>query len=245
MSITIVGHRGARGEAPENTLAGFVRARELRLPEVELDVRLSQDGELIVLHDKTLERTTGATGTSLDYSAAQLGRLDARASFPHWPEPVGVPTLAAVLDAGAPSLRYQLEVKGESLPLLKQLAAKLAQLIHARALEQQVVVTSGHAGFLAHFGRLEPAIKRGYIAEFRHQQPLLRARRLGVDWLIVHYPLVTPTLMAKARALGLGVSVWTVNDLAVAEKLVSLGVTSLITDFPSAFQHHFGARCSR
>lgn len=243
MSITIVGHRGARGEAPENTLAGFVRARELGLAEVELDVRLSQDGELIVLHDKTLKRTAGVAGTSLDHTAAQLAQLDARASFARWPERVGVPTLAAVLDAGAPELRYQLEVKGESLPLLKQIAERLAQLIEARQLTGQVVVTSAHVGFLEYLGRTQPQLARGYICEFRHLQPLKRARELGVDWLILHYPLVTPSLLAKAAALDLGVSVWTVNDLAIAEKLVGMGVTSLITDFPSAFRHHFGQRC--
>lgn len=241
--ITIVGHRGARGEAPENTLAGFQRARELQLAEVELDLRLSADGELIVLHDKTLKRTTGAAGSSLDYSAVELAALDARASFARWPQATGVPTLAAVLDTGAPQLRYQLEVKGDSLPLLKQIASQLAALIHARQLQDQVVVTSGHVGFLTYFGQQAPTLKRGYISEYRHQFPLKRAAELKVDWLMLNHALVTPALLAKAAALGLKVSVWTVNDLAIAEALVAMGVRSVITDFPSAFQHHFAQRC--
>jgi glycerophosphoryl diester phosphodiesterase len=239
-NITIVGHRGARGEAPENTLAGFTRARELNLAEVELDVRLSKDCELIVLHDKTLARTTGRAGTSLDYSAAEMAAMDARHSFQGWPQKTGVPSLAAVLDAGAPNLHYQLEVKGESLPLLKQIATRLVSLIHDRDMPNRVVVTSGHAGFLAHMQRIQPELKRGYICQFRHQAPIRRARDLGASWLIPHYDLVTPALLSQAEKAGLGVSVWTVNDLAMAEKLVGMGATSLITDFPSAFRHHFG-----
>lgn len=240
-SITIVGHRGARGEAPENTLAGFQRARSLDLAEVELDVRLSKDGKLIVLHDKTLTRTAGVDGTSLDYTATELGRLDARHSFPRWPERIGVPTLEQVFAVGAPTLHYQLEVKGESMPVLREIAGKITALVDDRQLRDQVVITSAHAGFLAHVGKHHPDFKRGYICEFPFRQPLKRALALGVDWLIPRFDLVTPELVKQARGNRLGLSVWTVNDLAVAEKLVGMGVTSLITDFPSAFRHHFQA----
>lgn len=238
-NVTIVGHRGARGEAPENTLAGFERARALALTEVELDVRLSKDGQLIVLHDKTLARTTGVTGTGLDYTAQALGNLDARHSFPRWPTKVGVPTLEQVLNAGAPTLRYQLEVKGETLPLLRDIAKKITQLVDARGLRDQVVITSAHAGFLEHMGKTYPTFQRGYICEFAFRQPLKRAFTLGVEWLIPRFDLVTPELVEKATRAGLALSVWTVNDLAVAERLVGMGITSLITDFPSAFQYHF------
>lgn len=238
--ITIVGHRGAKGEAPENTLAGFEWVRQQQVAEVELDVRLAGDDTLIVLHDKNLKRTVGIDASSLDYAAADLAQLDARHSFPHWPQSTGVPTLAAVFDCGAPDLHYQLEVKGESLPRLKRLADQLAQLVEAHHLQQQVVVTSSHAGFLAHLGKRHPHLARGYICEHHHQQPLRRSRELGVQWLMPGWKLVTPTLIKKATEAGMQISVWTVNDLATAETLTQLGISSLITDFPSTLRYHFG-----
>lgn len=238
--VTIVGHRGAKGEAPENTLAGFEWVRQQHIAEVELDVRLSSDNVLIVLHDKSLKRTLGIDASNHDYAATDLAKLDARHSFPRWPQPTGVPTLAAVFAAGAPNLCYQLEVKGESLVRLKRLADLLAQLVEAHKLQQQVVVTSSHAGFLAHMGKQYPQLARGYICAYHHQQPLRRSRDLGVQWLIPSWKLVTPTLIKKATDAGMQLSVWTVNDLAIAETLTQLGISSLITDFPSTFRYHFG-----
>ena len=89
----LVGHRGARGEAPENTLASFQVAVEAGVTEMELDVRLSSDGQLIVLHDSDVTRTTGVRGNVRQYTRAQLGVMDARRNTPGWHSPTGIPSL--------------------------------------------------------------------------------------------------------------------------------------------------------
>lgn len=238
-AITIVGHRGARGEAPENTLPGFTRARELGLTEVELDVRLSADDELVVLHDKTLARTTGIDGSSREHSMLALANMDARLSLPRWPKKTGVPSLDAVVSVGAPELRYQFEVKSDSRTLLKKIAQQLGEFIDQRQMHERVVVTSSHRYFLGLMGEQHPELSRGLVCRYAHLQPLRRAQELGVDWLILHYKLITPELMARIQQEGVKLSVWTVNDLAIADRLVEMGVDSLITDYPSAFSHHF------
>ena len=95
--MIVFGHRGARGEAPENTLSGFGFALGLGVDGLELDVRLSADGQLVVIHDETVDRTTDAAGPVAAFRADQLARLDARGSCPEWPQRVGVPTLEQVL----------------------------------------------------------------------------------------------------------------------------------------------------
>jgi len=83
------------------------------------------------------------------------------------------------------------------------------------------------------------------VCQYRYLQPTRRAHGLGCNWLMPHYSLVTPALMRRARKRGLKVSVWTVNDLKEAERLIALGVDSIITDFPTAFLSHFRSRVSR
>ncbi len=90
--MLIYGHRGARGEAPENTLAGFHRALAAGASRVELDLRLSSDEELVVIHDETVNRTTDGRGLVAHKSVAELARLDARRAGPDWPDPQSVPT---------------------------------------------------------------------------------------------------------------------------------------------------------
>ncbi|HAI34387.1 MAG TPA: glycerophosphodiester phosphodiesterase, partial [Alcanivorax sp.] len=122
---TIVGHRGARGEAPENTAAGFQVAMEAGVTEIELDVRLSRDGHLIVVHDANVTRTTGERGKAHHYTLSQLEVLDARRNTPGWHSPLGIPSLREVVDLCGPSMRFQFEVKGADRTILHRLAHQL------------------------------------------------------------------------------------------------------------------------
>tara|TARA_A100001391_G_scaffold194850_1_gene171555 strand:- start:6328 stop:7080 length:753 start_codon:yes stop_codon:yes gene_type:complete len=239
---TIVGHRGARGEAPENTLAGFQVALEAGVTEVELDVRLSRDGHLIVVHDRNVTRTTGERGKVHHYTLAQLGVLDARQNTPGWHSPVCIPSLREVVALCGPDMRFQFEVKGAESPLLHRLAHRLVALIDELGLEQRAVVTSSHTGFLRMLADMTPRIQRGYVAEYRYQQPTRRAAALGCTWLMPRHSLVNEALMRRARRRGLKVSTWTVNDLAEAQRLAKLGVDGIITDFPTSFIAHFHQR---
>lgn len=242
----IVGHRGARGEAPENTLASFQVAVAAGVKAIELDVRMSADGELIVVHDHRVDRTTWSTGLVRGFTQAELGLLDARRNTPGWHSVIGIPTLAEVIDACPPDTGFQFEVKGESdRGYLSRLAHNLRVLIVDRRMHERVVVTSSHTGFLRMMGMQAPNVMRGYVCEHRYLQPTRRTASLGCRWLIAHYSLATTDLMARARKRGLKVSVWTVNDLREAERLAALGVDSIITDYPTSFIAHFDAMARR
>ena len=242
---TIVGHRGARGEAPENTAAGFQVAMEAGVTEIELDVRLSRDGHLIVVHDANVTRTTGERGKAHHYTLSQLEVLDARRNTPGWHSPLGIPSLREVVDLCGPSMRFQFEVKGADRAILHPLAHQLVDFINQRQMNDRVVVTSSHTGFLRMLGTMTAHIERGYVAEYRYQQPTRRAVALGCTWLMPRHTLVTPALMRRARRRNLKVSTWTVNDLTRAERMVELGVDGIITDFPTSFIAHFQRRAAR
>lgn len=241
----IVGHRGARGEAPENTLAGFQIAIEAGAPEIELDVRLSADNHLVVLHDRNVNRTTWHKGVATRYTLAELNLLDARRNTPGWHLPAGIPSLADVVNFCPPTMRFQFEVKSDTPERMRIKAARLKQFIDEMAMRDRAVVTSSSVEFLRMLGNMDATIPRGYVAEFSYLQPLRKVNALRCEWLIAHYSLVDRRLMRRVREKGLRVSAWTVNDLNEAERLVTLGVDSIITDFPTSFVRHFERRAER
>ncbi|MDF1629749.1 MAG: glycerophosphodiester phosphodiesterase [Alcanivoracaceae bacterium] len=245
MLPAIVGHRGARGEAPENTLASFERAVIAGVTEIELDVRLSRDDELFVLHDWDLKRTTGHTGNAHKLPLASAMAHDARQAIPGWPTSCLVPSLQQVVDSCPPHMRFQFEVKADGKAPLKRTADRLARMIREQALEQRVVVTSSSYRFLSMMRNAAAEIHRGYVCQFRRNKPIQSCLDLQCHWLICHHGLVTTSLMDHVRRHDLGISVWTVNDLKEAERLISLGVSSIITDFPTGFLSHLRSRVAR
>lgn len=235
----IIGHRGARGEAPENTLAGFHQAVASGAEGIELDVRLSSDGHLVVLHDARLMRTTGDRRQARHITRSELSGLDARHDTPGWHSPTGVPSLEEVIDACPEHMHFQFEVKPARRAVLERIGSELARLVANRAMQDRCIISSSHLPFLEGMGREHPTLRRGYVCSRGYRLPVLGSRLLGCQWLIAHYRLVSARRVARARKQGLRLSVWTVNDLAEAERLAALGVDSLITDFPSAFVAHF------
>lgn len=231
--MIIIGHRGARNEAPENTLAGFLHARQLGCQAFELDVRLSSDHELMVIHDSTLTRTTGLRDAVKNLSAADMATLDARKNTAPWPEPCPIPTLQDVVDTAPDCLHWQFEVKTDSHFRLSVMALKLHQFIDHNELGDVAIVTSSDRWFLQHLKQRFPEVRAGYVAEFPIPDPIKTASALGCDLLVLNKALVQKSLVETAQNANLHVSVWTVNDAAQMQNLKKLGVDSLITDTPS------------
>lgn len=242
-TIEILGHRGARGEAPENTLSSFMRAAHAGVHGIELDVRMSSDGILFTFHDKTLKRTTHQRGALHKFSAAKLCQLDARYGRNNWPTPELIPTLESVLVQCPSHLHYQLEIKGfMKVGYPCALAEQLSDLVAKLNIYSRVVVTSEDPNVLRVMRRIDKRITLGYVCQYRHRLPIINSKLLQCDWLIANYALVSEKLMAKARDKGLKVSCWTVNNLDEAERLAQLNVDSIITDYPTAMLAHFQQR---
>ncbi len=221
----ILGHRGASADAPENSLAAFVLAAEQGADGVELDVRLSADGHPVILHDYTVDRTTAGSGPVTTFGAAELAAL-------------GVPSLDDLFEAFGPTLLYNVELKTFSLPA-SGLAAAVADRVEAYGLFDRVLISSFNPLALRrarrHFTR------RTRLAYLHHRaltRPLHRVARVEV--VHPHFALVDPAYMAWAARHGYRVNVWTVDDAAVAKRMVDLGVHAIISNRPGALRAQLG-----
>lgn len=238
-SPQIIGHRGARGEAPENTLASFKHAIKQGTQHFELDVRLSKDEKLVVIHDTTTKRTTGKAGIVEKLTLAQLETYDARTNTAPWQQATPITSLETIVKAcKGKVLSWQFEVKSTRPTILKIIAEKLAVLITKYQLEDKAVVTSLDKRMVAIMHKNQPHIKRGFVCEFERKQPLETALKYECSHLCLNWKLVSAKLIKAAQKRQLHVSCWTVNDLKIANNLATLGVDSLITDYPTAFLAH-------
>ncbi len=239
------GHRGAAGVAPENTIVSFRRARADGADVLELDVHATSDGEVVVLHDPTLERTTDGAGPVSGLRWAEVARLDAGhrftadggRTFPFRAVGMRVPRLAELLRE-LPDMPLNIEIKQETpsivdtvVALLRAarttvvLAAEYDVIMHAIRRSAPEMPTSLAAGEVAAFvGALTagetPALPTGAVA-------LQIPPRFG------EIELVTATTVAAAHALGAEVHVWTINDAAEMRRLLRLGCDGIISDVPA------------
>lgn len=227
----LYGHRGAKGEAPENTLAGFQQCLSHGVKRCELDLHLSRDGELMVIHDPTLKRTTERRGKVNDYTAAELATVDARRGGPGWKTACPIPTLEQLFEACAFE-HWQLEVKSASRGRAATTVLAIRELAQRHGLLDNVTITSSSREVLGAAQSLVPDISRGLVAEYAWLDPLKVAQNYGCQLLALNWTLCTPERMEKAQRQGLHVSVWTVNEPALMRRLADFGVDSLITDFP-------------
>lgn len=240
--MIIYGHRGARGEAPENTLPGFETAYRHGIRHFELDVQLSSDGVPVVIHDITLDRTTGREGKVANHTAAQLAGMDARHQTTPWPGPAGIPSLEQILEACPDVHHYQLEVKPDARGRLNILCNRLTELIQKRQLFERVAVTSSDGWFLQEIKRRNRKIHTGYVASRRFPRPVATAKRLGCSYLVPSWRISSRDMVRQAQRLDMHVSVWTVNRIHDMLLMEDMGVNSIITDFPTSTRIYFDNR---
>jgi len=224
-------HRGASGQAPENTLGALNRALALGADMAEIDVRLTADGLLAVIHDATLERTTDGTGLVAAWTMAELAELDAGAWFgPAWAGE-RVPELGDVLRWAGGHLRLNIELKPDDRP-----EAMLDELLRGLALHdcgQRCVVTSFDADLIDELKARAPRQAAGYI--FGAGELPGWAFSAKVEVLSAERSLVDAAFCEFAAAAGKSVHVWTVDEPADMRRFQSLGVDAIITNHPERF----------
>lgn len=227
----VIAHRGASGTRPENTLAAFRRAEELGAHMIELDVQLTRDGEVVVIHDWTLARTTGGRGRVSARTLADLRRLDAGSWFDPAYGAERVPTLAEVLDAVRLPVNVELKARGDD-----GLEARALAEVAAAGAQERVIFSSFHPESLVRLRRLSAAAEVAVLWSQRRLAAALRlADRVGATALHIRKDALAPAGVRAALARDLQVRAWTVNDPAESARLGALGVTGLFTDFPERF----------
>jgi glycerophosphoryl diester phosphodiesterase len=234
MSFLGIAHRGASGRAPENTHAAFAAALDLGAEAIELDCQLSADGELVVIHDETLDRTTDGRGPVGDRSAAELARLDAGSWFAAEFRGERIPRLADVLAQLRGHGTLNVEIK--SARDLGVIEPKLAALVAAEHATEWVVFSSFHPAGVRNMRAAAPWARLGVLCD---QEPLpdglALAVELGAEVLIPGRRWVDGRVLAAAHARGLAVWVWTVNEPGEMRRLIALGVDAIFSDYPERF----------
>lgn len=233
--MRLIGHRGARGEAPENTLSGFRYLRALGVRAVELDIVVSGDGELVVIHDSFIDRTTLGHGRVGDMTAAELAAVDAtHRAFPAWPETEGIPSLREVMGTLQDFEHIQFEVKARSEDEALFVAEKFPPLWREFGFGDRAFTTSFNPHYLDYVRQAAPEIPRGFLFELDFTlDPLAIAQALGCRSLGPHQERCSHDLIRQAHAAGLTVSTWTVNTPERMRELADMGVDSIITDLPT------------
>jgi glycerophosphoryl diester phosphodiesterase len=244
----VFGHRGASGEAPENTLVAFERALAQGAAILETDVHVTRDGEVVVSHDPDVSRNTGAKGRIAELTCAELARLDAGyrfspdggATHPWRGCGIRIPSLREVFEA-LPAARLNIEVKDGDPRLVAGVVRLVAE--HARA-ERTLLAAAEDDTLAAVRAELErqgvrPALGAsigdvlGYVrAALGQGEPPREPMALQIPPSFAGKPLVTPRLVAFAHAHDVQVHVWTINDEAEMERLLALGVDGVMSDFP-------------
>jgi len=240
-------HRGASGEAPENTLPAFERAVEAGIPFLEMDCHATSDGEVVICHDATVERMTDEKRAVLEYSFAELSALDAGyrftadggRSFPYRGKGVRIPRLTEVLEA-FPRARINLELKQEE----PSIAEEVLRIVRKANAQERTLLAAAEDEIMTEIRELDPgtaigssigdvagfyrALAAGTLDSFQPPgQALQIPPTFGSD------PMVTPESVAGAKQLGLFLHVWTINDPTQIRDLLEAGVDGVMSDFPA------------
>ncbi|HIE51609.1 MAG TPA: glycerophosphodiester phosphodiesterase [Armatimonadetes bacterium] len=215
----VVGHRGAAGLEPENTLRSFRRALELGVDYVECDVHLTRDGHLAVIHDETVDRTTNGQGRVAVFTLAELKRLDAGRGE-------HIPTLEEVLNLTRGRVGVLIELKGPHT------AEPVVRTVKQLGMEEEVVLTSFHLERIRAAKTLEPHLRTGAIFGQPPSDAVAQALAVGAAGLGVHYRNLTRELVAAAHAAGLEVRAWNPDTEEEMQALLALGVDGISTNRP-------------
>jgi glycerophosphoryl diester phosphodiesterase len=253
--VLVIAHQGGDGLYPSNTLYAFKKSAAMGVDVLELDVHASKDGQLVVIHDDTVERTTDGTGLVKAQTLAELQALDAgyrwsperkQESFPYRNQGIQIPTLEQVFQA-FPDYRINIEIK-QTEPSIN---SSLCKLIRDYNKQEQVLVVTFYDAAMADFRKLCPeVVTAGSPNEVRnfyilHRTFLANIYKSKTDaFQVPEYQdslyIVTERFVKNAQSKNIQVHVWTVDDVAGMQRMLDLGVNGIITDRPDRLMKLLG-----
>lgn len=231
-----VAHRGASGYAPENTIAAYDKAVEMKADYIEIDVQRSKDGELVLIHDTTVDRTTDGTGKVGELTFQQLRALDAgnwKGDSFHGEK---IPTFAEILNRYHGKIGILIELKAPELyPGIEE---SIAQELKTRNLDkpqnEKIIIQSFNFESVKKMNNLLPKVPMGVLTSFKAHtsEQALQDFSAYADYFNPSYSLVTKDLVDQVHNLGMKISSWTVRSHESADFLLDMGVDAIITDYP-------------
>ncbi len=223
--MVIMGHRGAPAYEPENTLRSITAALDMGAAAVEVDVQLTRDGELAVIHDDTVDRTTNGKGQVRDFTLADLQKLDAGKGEP-------IPSLAQVAAAVAGRAHLVVEVKHP------EAAPAVLKFFQSRDIFDQAQVISFWHPVLKALKEKAPRLQTGVLLVGCPADPVGLARAAGAQALVLHYAYVTPDLVAAARAGGLQVFIWNIDDVETVKPYLAMNLNGIGSNRPDVLVNY-------
>lgn len=238
----LVAHRGASGYAPENTMAAFRLALEMKVDGIELDVHMARDGSIVVIHDLTVDRTSNGRGRVGAMTLPELQSLDAgswfNAAFPKKarPEYAGqqIPTLHEVIELVRNRARLYIEMKDPDL-YPDSLESELLSIVRQHEMQDRVVFLSFNQRALRRMRELDPAIPIALLTSRLTGDPVKSALSLHASGLAVLHKRLTPALVEKVLGSGLSLIAWTVDSPKDLGRMIEAQVNSIITNYPDRF----------
>ncbi len=228
----IIAHRGASRRAPENSLAAFTMAKKLGADAVELDAKLSADGQVVVIHDQSVDRTTNGKGLVRNLSLKELQTLDAGGWFHPQFKTERIPGLGEVFEAIGGKMLINIELTNYATPK-DDLLEKVAILVKAHKLEGMVIFSSFLPCNIQRIQKLLPKIPAGLLASPGFLGAFSRSWIGGLyspDLVHPYFADASERFVNRQHALGRGVNVWTVNSPDDIKKMIAFGVDGIITD---------------
>jgi glycerophosphoryl diester phosphodiesterase len=232
-----IGHRGAAGYCPENTLSSFQKALEIGVDYLELDVQMTKDGELVVIHDSTVNRTTNGKGKVMEFTLREIQSLDAGSWFDCKFTGEKIPSLTEVFDEFAGKVGFLLEIKKPSLyPLIEE---KLAEELKNRGLtseDRQIIVQSFDRVSLQRFHELLPSVPIGVLVKNTGVKIIsnknLKSFASYVSYVNPKITMVNKRLINRIHHHGFKTMIWTVNKKNDLKTLKKISVDGIISDYP-------------
>ncbi len=230
----IIAHRGASAYAPENTLSAFMKAYELKADGIEFDVKLSKDGQIVIIHDQTVDRTTDGSGYVKDLNFDELQRLDAGSFFSLEYKGVGIPSLKDVFEKLNGKIFMNVELTNYST-INDGLAKKVCQLVKDLGMEDRVLFSSFNPINLVITRKLLPQVPVAILALPRKAGVLQRSNILhwaSPKFIHPFYEDVNMSFVNKQHRRRRKVNVWTVNEESEMVKILGTNSDGIITDDP-------------
>ena len=232
----VIAHRGISAKAPENTLASFEKAANTSgIDMIELDVRLTKDEEVIVLHDRTLQRTSTGNGPARNYSLEEIWRLDAGSWFHKMFAKQRIPTLAEVFRQIGSQLWVDVEIKSDRLHRepLGLLEEKVLDVVHQCGMDDRVLFSSFDHRLLANIKQIKSSAVTGVLFDFLHdfgRSPSKLAERVDAEVFKCATRELTHQMLNDAHKHGIAVYVYTLNSVQGAQRMLDYGVDGILSN---------------
>ncbi|AMO86742.1 Glycerophosphoryl diester phosphodiesterase [Solibacillus isronensis B3W22] len=234
--VSNVAHRGATAYTPENTIAAFDLAVDMKADYIEIDVQRSKDGELVLIHDTTVDRTTDGTGKVGDLTLEQLRSLDAGSWKGEQFAGEPIPTFQEILDHYHGKIGILIELKAPELypGIEEQVAAALIERNLHKPQNEKIIIQSFNFESIKKMDQLLPKVPIGVLTSNRADTTLEALQEFSTyaDWFNPSYGIVTEELVNQVHSLGMQIGSWTVRSQEAADFLFEMGVDAIISDYP-------------